>query len=297
MTKEQFIEEVSGHLQSLMGDRKLDVSWEVITKNNNIPKYGIVVKNFNRYVSPMIYMDGYYQDYLRKKVTIDDVSIQIADTLRRLKENPDRYQRFSMSWEECREKIIFRLVSADKNKFMLEGIPFFPFLDLAVTFAVMVNFTSKGLETLTVTNELMKRWNITKTELYRRAEANTPSLLPIKFQSMTRMILEYVGVDVCGPDGDSDCPLIIASNEAGVYGASVILYPDEIKKLADRMRENLYILPSSIHELVIIPEKQKMSIDDLSNMVSQINKDHVCPEEVLSDQAYFYDRASDKFIY
>ena len=115
---------------------------------------------------------------------------------------------------------------------------------------------------------------------------------------MTKMILEYVGVDVSGAtEEDLDCPMIIASNAAGVYGAAVLLYPDEIQKLANHLKANLYILPSSIHELVIVPEKRKLPMEDLSAMVCQINRDHVCPEEVLSDKAYLYDRANDQFHY
>ncbi len=296
MTKEQFIEEVSSRLSELMGDWKLHIEREVITKNNNIPKYGIIVKNFSRSVAPMIYMDSYYQDYLRSKVSIEDVSVQIAESLQNLRDNPDKYQNFSLSWEECRDKVIFRLISAEKNKLLLEGIPSFPFLDLAVTFGVVVRHTSRGLETLSVTGELMDKWNINKAELYRCAELNTPRLLPAKTQSMIRMIVEYTGIDFCSEE-DDEFPMLIASNTAGVYGAAVMLYPDEIRNLAERVNANLYVLPSSIHELVIIPAKKELSIDDLSHMVSQINQDHVCPEEVLSDRAYFYDRASDSFIY
>ena len=86
-------------------------------------------------------------------------------------------------------------------------------------------------------------------------------------------------------------------NEAGVYGASTILYPNAVEHIANELNANLYILPSSVHEFIILPETDGNSLDELADMVQRINKDYVKEEEILSDQAYFYNKNQKKFIF
>ena len=91
--------------------------------------------------------------------------------------------------------------------------------------------------------------------------------------------------------------MLVLSNEYNINGASVLLYPDLIHNLAQKYRKNLYILPSSIHELILIPDNEGNSLSVLSEIVRDINCRHVQREEILSDTAYYYDRSEKRFLF
>ena len=96
-------------------------------------------------------------------------------------------------------------------------------------------------------------------------------------------------------DRKSEClPLHAATNTMRMNGAGVILYPGFLKKFAEKMGDDLYILPSSIHEVLLLPASYDVEVEFLKEMVSQINREEVLPEERLSDSVYFYDRKTDR---
>ena len=90
---------------------------------------------------------------------------------------------------------------------------------------------------------------------------------------------------------------LIATNESGIQGATVLLYENLIQNLAEKYNSNLYILPSSIHEIIVIPGNDDKNLSDLTAMVEDINKKHVSREEILADTAFYYDREEKKFVY
>ena len=94
--------------------------------------------------------------------------------------------------------------------------------------------------------------------------------------------------------------MYVASNSDKLNGSSVILYRDMLKNFAESHDvEKLYILPSSLHEVIIIPDDANMEkdIQMLNEMVVSVNCTQVQPEEILSDHVYVYEYSTDTLSY
>lgn len=300
MTKEQFMEQVTERVRQECGQPDMDISCGIFMKNNDTARHGIVLKRRSEFISPTVYVDGFYQDFLRKKKTIPEVAQKVLEALEKVKEHAERYQDFSMELEDCRDKIIYRLISHDRNKNYLQTIPYLPFLNLAIVFNVVCSISDHGLETITVTNELLDKWDTSTKELVRLAEENTPRLLPVTMDSLASILTKYIGIAGEGEssaDSTDQLPMVLLSNHVGVNGSAVMLYPGVIHDLACRYESNLFILPSSIHEIITVPDLYCGTGKELSRMVQDINENHVGEEEVLADTAYYYDRTEKKFSY
>ncbi len=298
MTKKNFMQQVVDKVQEISPVPDAQVQWNVFTKNNDTKRFGIIIQlSGDESVCPTIYVDRFYEDFLRKKKTIDEVAEQVWELIDKVRFQKERYRNFSAQWEDCKDRIYYRLVSRKRNKELLEDIPYIPFLDLAIIFGVVCNRTEDGLETLTVTEQLLSVWEQTTAELFRLAEKNTPQLFPARMTPLLTMLFEYLDLpDAEIPEVSEDYPAMqFLSNTSGINGASVLLYPGMIESIAAELDANLYILPSSIHELIILPESTDTEASELSAMVKHINENHVSRDEILSDQSYFYDRKEHRF--
>ena len=84
--------------------------------------------------------------------------------------------------------------------------------------------------------------------------------------------------------------IYLITNESKMYGASGICYKGVLDDVFEDVgRENFYILPTSVHEVLVVPES-KADIKDLYMMVFTANSDPsaVRPEDVLSYNVYHY---------
>lgn len=297
MTKEQFMEQVTEQVRADCTVSDMDISCGIFMKNNDTPKHGIVLKKCDEFISPTIYVDDFYQDFLRKKKTIAEIAQDVLEHLTKVTEHAEQYKDFSVEFGDCQKQIIYRLVSLDRNKQFLQTVPHLPFLNLAIVFSIVCDISENGLETILITDELMERWQTSRKELIHLAEKNTPEILPATVDSLTTVLMRYIGLaEREEKTKEPRMPMLLLSNKTGVNGASVMLYPDVLDGLAEKFDSNLYILPSSIHELIVIPSVVDGKQEELSDMVKDINKNHVNREEVLSDTAYFYDRRQRKII-
>ncbi len=105
---------------------------------------------------------------------------------------------------------------------------------------------------------------------------------------------DFIDELMSSPDAS---PLYVLTNSSGICGACALLYPDQLKNFADMLESDLVILPSSIHEVLLVPYDDHISFDELAHMVSHINRAEVPVEDRLSDQVYLYSRALDQVIF
>ncbi|MCH5265003.1 MAG: hypothetical protein J1F02_03825 [Lachnospiraceae bacterium] len=302
MTENTFIQKVMEVLRERFSPEEYEIHEDVFTKNNDTRRHGIVMKKKGEIISPTIYVDSYYKDYLDKKMTIPEIAEQISGVWQRIREHASQYNSLTLDFEFCREKVIYRLVSRERNSQLLQKIPYIPFLNLAITFQLVCNISEQGIETLRISNELMDKWGVSTRTLVTLAEKNTPRLFPPKVDSLTNLLLQYFELAehfLPEQEGapDPTASMLILSNECSINGATTLLYPDMIHNLAEKYQKNLYILPSSIHELILIPDDNAESLSELTKLVRDINQRHVQKEEVLSDTAYYYDRNEKRFLF
>lgn len=254
-------------------------------KNNGVCRTGLMITRQGINVSPTIYLEEYFQQYERG-MDVDEIVQEVMELYEKIRfQKPWKEQKFS-GYEDVKEKIIYRLISRTSNQEMLKHVPYVPYLDLAVVFYVLLEATEYGTATILIKNEHLEKWNVTEEELYWMAGKNTPQLLPYEFQTMGEVLNELHVITLREPQDI----LYVLSNQIRSFGAAAILYPGRLDQIGRFLGENYYVLPSSVHEVIMIPESKAFDREELKEMVTDINRTQVGAEEVLSNHVYYYNR-------
>lgn len=290
MQFEEFVEDVTRRTEKICGP-EFRVSSFRMMKNNSVGHMGLSIMEKGSSISPAIYLDDMYTDFCDGR-SIDDI---INDVLRIYSQNRDIDDfnvRDFASFEAMRSHIVYRLVSFSQNRELLEKIPHRQFLDLAVIYSVNLGSTKNGNASVTVYNEHMDIWGTDEQTLFGLAAANTPEMLPAQIVSMSEMVCslaeETGDCDMLDSIDGDDGAMYILSNKSRFYGASCVLYDGVLEKFAETMGTDLFIIPSSVHEVILVPDRGNIDPAQLTEMISDVNCTQVSPEEILSYDLYRY---------
>ncbi len=267
-----------------------------VIKNNSLELDCLAVLKEGANCSPNIYLNAYYESFIE--------GTSMAEIIDRLcmiythSDVPVIQEDFEFSLELMKPYIFFRLVSLEKNKKLLTQVPHTTFLDLAITFHCLVKNVEEGIGSIRITNEHMDLWDIGLDELKDLAFDNTKTLFPPVIKTMEDVIsglLFDANIDNIDIDQHMEplYPMYILSNEKGINGASCLLYNDVIRDFSKILKSDLYILPSSIHEIILVPMDNLKNKENFTSMVAEINMSQVPFDEVLSDHVYIYSRERD----
>lgn len=269
-----------------------------IIKTNDTILDGLVISEKARNISPTIYLNSYYSDLTSGSYSYDEIVLRVLDEYRenRLSKNfdTDDFTDFSRS----KSHIIFRVINTKRNSALLSDVPNIPFLDLSIVFAYLVNGGTSlscpdSMASILIHNSHINCWGITKEDLLALAKENTPKLLPEYFDTLDTVITSLMGFNPY--EGcEERVPMYILTNERKTNGAAVIIYSDLLKNISKKLDSDLYVLPSSIHEVLIVPSKVAITKTILDKMVIDVNTTEVAENEILSDHAYFYSRKENR---
>lgn len=275
-----------------------------VTKNNGVVLRGLTVMQDDSNISPTIYLNNYYEEYINGRATLINVVNDVMDTYHRNKVNQSVDMRYFLNYESVKQSIVYKLVNTEKNKTLLEDIPHIEFLDLSIVFQCLIAQEDLGTASILIHNVHIKLWDITVEELYREAKENTQRLQGYEIKSMTDVLceimktedLEEFDYEECKQELSDSVPMYVLSNKSRVEGAACMLYPNLIQDFADAIGSSFYIIPSSIHELLLLPAKEDRESREIKSMICEINDTQVSTEEILSYSLYFYDREEGKII-
>ncbi len=263
------------------------VKLQEVIKNNGIVLQGLVILNGRSNLSPTIYLNPFLEAY-ENDMPMADIVAGILDIYKREMPANNVNLNFFRDFEKVKGGICYRIINRERNKKLLERIPHIDFLDLSICFYYSYQNDVLGNGSILIYNNHMDFWHCNVEMLLKCARTNTPRIYPLEFINMT----EILGGIVDGENGPVELPMYMLSNEQRTFGAASILYPDALACAGIKFRENFYILPSSIHEVILLPEHAAGDVETMRDMVREINLTQVAPEEVLSDNVYFYDRLS-----
>lgn len=294
MKYETFLNEVKEQMSQELGEG-YDLTLRKVPKNNGLILDGLCITKGGGNVAPAIYLNPCYIQY-RNGRAISDIVKELM-TLYQSSHTPPGmdYSRLS-HYDEMKSGIACKLIHAASNRSLLEDIPHVLWMDLAIVFYLCIHEDETGLMTAMINRQHMEIWDISPDELRKTALDNTPRLFPPVISSMSCMIEDMNeampgGDAVLGlPDPDASSPFYVLSNRSGINGASCILYQDVLKNFADGMEKDIIILPSSIHEVLLLPDEGDVSFDEMSRLVTHINQTEVPKEDRLSNQVYHYSR-------
>lgn len=250
-------------------DAQVRTELYTVTKNNGTRRTGILFKQEDSNLAPTIYLEEFYQKYLKGQ-QVPDLADSICSIYQeiRVKKTCDCQNLFDFN--HVKEHIVYKLIRRDANEELLKQIPYEPFLDLAVVYYIQIDNTRFGSAAIQIRNEHLRYWRVEKEEIRRLAVKNTPRIYPVQIRQIVRF-------------------MYVATNEQCSLGAAVMRYPDFREKVRGMIRGDFYILPSSIHEVILVPESFGLEPERMQEMVKEINQTGVAPEEVLSDSVYYFD--------
>lgn len=295
MNYQQFIEEVERRVkEKIKGNETITVYIHTAVKNNGKERKGITVSEKGIHISPTIYLEEYFQQFQEGK-PIEKIVEKILQLYEEVKCSHPCEESLLQNYEELKGKFACKLIHRGKNEKLLNDIPYVPWMDLAIVVFVLLEVSPYGTATVLVRKEHLEIWGLTEAQLFDEAKKNTPILLPYQFCPMRKLLREICPYTVDEGEEEEES-LYVLSNKLRSFGAASMLYEGILEKVGQKLGENYYILPSSIHEVIVVPESKSPVKQDLEEMVREINETQVEEEEVLSDRVYYFSRKENRLF-
>ena len=290
MNFKQFCEKVYQGVVEFYKDA-VNVKLQEVKKNNGVTLTGLLLAEKDNKVAPAVYLDSYFEDY-RKGKKIEDIVVEIVQIYERVRKHQQVDVQFFSDYQKAKERICYKLIHYQRNESLLAGVPHIRYLNLAVVFYYAYENPLLGNGTILIQNSHKESWKVTTEELFRQAKENTERLFPADLIKMEEIVKELLGVSLDEEklwDEKELVPMFVLTNRQRMFGAISIFYPEVLKELAEKVDANLFILPSSVHEVILLPDAGAKA-ECLQEMVKDVNSTQVAAEEILSDSVYYYDR-------
>lgn len=308
MNYEKFKSDLKNLLETELANRGINIEKiheEKIEKMND--NYdSIVVKPAGASVATIIHMKDAFEAY-KKGIELREMILgareedtELKAMVKSIADEMENEPQFDLSifddYKQVKSRLSMQIVSAERNAELLDDVPHERIEDMAVVYRILMTQPGSGNGTATtlVTNEMLKKYGITDSQLKKDAMRNAPNVKPVKIRNMSETVKDFdleLDPDVSPEDGK----IFVASVADNVYGAAVIAYPNFLNTVAAMLRSDFFVLPSSIHEVIIIRDDGDMDADDLKNLVTAVNAAQVDPVDQLTDNVYHYDMYSNIF--
>lgn len=297
MTYEEFKKQSVDLVSGKLGDQYTVRIFQV-KKNNGLVLDNLCIRREGDVISPCIYLQYYFGRVMNGLSVEDAADEMIAYYQVSLPKHFDPEKYFAN--ENIRRHLACRLVNTKRNSEFLKNSPHVDFLDLSLVFYLLFDDEEIGSGAITLRNENLEDMGIMEDELLPLAMENMQRMLPADFMTIGQLIRELrmrrdmtEGKIFDSPedeDEDMGTPLYVLTNSRRSFGAVWMSDPDTLSFIGEHLEDDYYILPSSVHECMILPASFREDACALMQMVTEINESQVAPEEVLSDNVYFYDR-------
>lgn len=288
MNYDEFVKSLIKWLEIALSD-KYTVIKKSTLKNNGITVDSLVIKKGNgenTLASPCWKLEQLYSQYSNGTSFGELIETIVTSTLDNSIQDPFKGK------DILNEQVIlcnttYRLVNYKRNVDILRTVPYVRFHDLALMFYVVESIEGIGDCMIMLTNDILKHFSISQEQLELVTPENTKKLLPADFLSITNLLNSLL--QLSGNEED-DVKLWALTNTSRMYGAWYMTDPKTLEIVGKKLKDDFYILPSSVHECMITPVSLWNNPAELAEMVKKINKTTVSPEEFLSDSVYWYDR-------
>lgn len=236
---------------------------------------------------PNLYFEDFYE-FVKSGYSAEKAVGLMADVVTSCP-SQETLRKADFHMDKFRENIVWMVINREKNQELLQTVPHRPVpgLDLEIIYRLLVFSPYGNMVGGMVNNDMMRSFRETEESLYERAKNHTRSALPVKIDNLSDVIVETSEDPDEDLSGIDPSPFYMLSNEMRTFGAAAMLYPDVLEEVALIMGGDYYILPSSIHELMMIPVSYG-SAKMFQKMVRGANSSVVSKGDWLSDQVYLY---------
>lgn len=292
MNYEEFKDAVGQNLRQYLpeSEKESDILIQTVEKNNKVKLDSLCVKRETDTISPVIYLGGYYENYISGDY-FEEVLQNMADAIMSAKEESLNFvMDFLTDYSHVKDSLILSTCNYEKNKELLKEIPH----EVNGDFAITVKYQCLGgTGTVHIKDSLLEHLGVSKEQLFADAYDNAPQYAPYKFQSMTDILREMM--PDFEPEYEIEPSMYVLTNEQKLCGASAMFYPGVLQKISRELQSDLHIIPSSIHEVIIVTGDE-MDSYRLRSMIEEVNATEVAPEEILGDRPYTYDAIEKKIV-
>lgn len=301
MSYNDFLKTIQTEISDKLGER-YSVSLKKVLKNNSVEFDALIIRENETTVTPSIYLNSYYLE-LKSGKTIEEIIDMVMDVYNSATEKLKVGTAFSINSEDFSEKVVFKLVNYEKNRELLKNSPYMRVDDLAVTFHYLATDNEEGVGMVRITDANAGSFNIDREHLWENARRNTARIFPPVTDEICDVLLRLAESGPADTDDeragmqdeirkmlsdDRHGLMYVLTNKKGMYGASCLLYEGVLEQLYEKFEGGFYIIPSSVNEVILIPEGELEDPSVLEEMIGQVNREHVPEEEILSDRAYHY---------
>lgn len=289
MDFKEFVENVQAELPNHFTDalKNAEVSSAEVNKLQGESYFGVTIRPENSNIGVTINLDAYYEHFNDGR-SMDSILQAIAERAEHgLSDVPQFNQQDFTNYEAMKPHLTVQMVGKEANSEMLQTVPHQNMEDMAVVYRFALQQTEDGTTSILVNNRMMENYGITQEQLHADAVENAMLNHPANIRNMNEVIAEMMGGMF--PLPDEPAPLYVATNDNTFHGAGVMTYPDFMEQATEKLGGSFYILPSSIHEIIMVPDEFQMKAQELKAMVTEVNGSEVDPVDKLTDNVYHYD--------
>lgn len=288
-----FVEKIREKIQEHLG-KNYEVQITTNPKLNGTEKTGLSIRKTQepQQVMPIIYLEECFERYLQEKEFSECVE-EICVVYKHQKENEEKIMAELKSienmnrWEKVQNKVYPMLVSAKENE-DLKGKYFYQeYLDFLILYVIRV--TEVGIGSIKITKQMVKSWKVSEYEIHHQAVENLKTD-GYRVRSLNSVVKEnLLGITEDAEEEIEEAePMYVLTNQIKYFGAAgIFLCAEMFQKIVGK--QNFYILPSSVHELILVKDTDGYDMETLSTMVRNVNEEQVTEDERLSNHAYYYD--------
>lgn len=283
-----FCETVRDRIAEYLLQYKIEtIRIEHVRHNNGIEHTGLVITKQGESVSPTIYLEQYYNAMKKDIKTFEEILCLIAQEYNRICVRIEAQGEMEINMEQVEKNVFLRLINYEKNSGMLENCPYIPFHDMAITFRYLVKMDEEGIASALLDFDALKRSKLSVEELYCAAKDNTIRLFPPFVRRLDEFLQERYPQNIQYPE---EPEIYILSNQQFIYGATMMIYKDVIAAIAEQTGKSMYIIPSSVNEVLLCFTETQTEREMLENTLQEVNEFVVSDMDYLSDAVYFYDK-------
>lgn len=299
----EIAEYIKNHIREYLPPeyQEANITLEEVTKGNDQRLTGLMIRNDGELAVPTIYLEP-YAEQLAQGRTMDEIMREIVQIRTEQSTRIPFEVSDLMDYEQVKPMLAIRLCDPEQNQEYLKDKPFTSCGELAAVYRIQVMENSEGVASAVITDRMMELWGITKEQLHQDAVAAEMARSPVCFYSMEDMMDEIMFsskpenlFERTEPLDAATMPMYVLTNASKINGSGILARDGVLGKIGELVGKNFYVLPSSIHELLIVPDNGNMQAKELESMVKEVNATQVAPADLLSDKVQYYDRAAKTF--
>jgi hypothetical protein len=264
MEYHQFCAELNEEIRIMLGN-EYEVEVKQITKNNGVVKQGLIIGTKESNIKPTIYLENYYEEYCHG-LCLKEIAQAIL-MLYTKEASAENVKQTMFNREDMMDKIVFRVINYDRNQEQLKECPYERCMgDLVMVFYYIIDTKDSSIGSFCITYNHLKHFGLSFEELKQLAFVNTRRMFPSMLRNMEDILVEAF-MECEGDDISTELKqlalnnneyMYVLTNKQKIFGAGCVLYPDVLQSFSDRVNADVVILPSSIHEQILIPYKDTM---------------------------------------